>query len=270
MDYIRSKKSLGQHFLKDKNVAEKIVNSLTLNNYSGILEIGPGTGILTEFILNLGFEEVYFIEIDSSAVEILNRKFPDVKNRIIHEDFLNLNLKSLFRDKFAVIGNLPYNLSSQVLFKILDNRDQVIEVVCMIQKEVAERISSPPGNKNYGILSVLLQSYYNIEYLFTVDELVFIPKPKVKSSVIRLLRNDRKELNCDPILYKRIVKTGFNQRRKILRNSLKSILLNLELNDKIFQLRPEQLTVDQFIYLTNIIDESLKSVNPLKASNNAV
>ena len=256
MDFIRKKKSLGQHFLTDKNVAGKIVGSLTLKGYSGILEIGPGTGILTEFIVSLGMQEIFFVEIDSSAVKVLNNTFPGIKNRIIHDDFLKMDLNSLFTGKFAIIGNLPYNLSSRILFKILDYREQVAEVVCMVQKEVAERISSPPGSKEYGILSVLMQAYYNVEYLFTVDRNVFSPRPKVKSSVLRFLRNDRKELNCNPELFVKVVKKGFNQRRKILRNSLKSILLNLEAENQLFQLRPEQLTVDQFVDLTNIIDKN--------------
>jgi 16S rRNA (adenine1518-N6/adenine1519-N6)-dimethyltransferase len=259
MVFIKTKKSLGQHFLKDKNVAGKIVSSLTLKNYSCILEIGSGTGILTELIVNLGVQETFFVEIDSNAVKILSKNFPDIKDKIIHDDFLKLDLKSLFPAKFAIIGNLPYNLSNQIFFKILNYKDQVVEVVCMVQKEVAERISSSPGSKEYGILSVLLQAYYDIEYLFMVDRNVFYPKPKVKSSVLRFLRNDRKELNCNPELFVQIVKKGFNQRRKILKNSLKSILLNLEADNPLFQHRPEQLTVDQFVDLTNFIDNNSKS-----------
>jgi len=262
MSFFKPKKSLGQHILLDTNIARKIVNSLTLKHYSGILEIGPGTGILTEFILKLGIENIYFVEIDTSAIEILKRKFTEHKKRIIHEDFLKLNLELLFPGKFAIIGNFPYHLSSQIFFKILDNKDKVTEVVCMVQKEVAERISSSPGNKNYGILSVLLQTYYNIDCLFNVNESVFYPRPKVKSSVLRLLRNDRKEPECDKELFFRVVKAGFNQRRKILRNSLKSILLNLEINDSLFKMRPEQLTVEEFIDLTIIIEEAVKNNNP--------
>ena len=270
MNFFKPKKSLGQHILQDTNIAKKIVNSLTLKHYSGILEIGPGTGILTEFILNLGIENIYLVEIDSSAVEILQRKFAEHKERIIHEDFLKLNLELLFPNKFAIIGNFPYNLSSQIFFKILDNKDKVTEVVCMVQKEVAERISSSPGNKDYGVLSVLLQTYYNIDYLFTVNESVFHPRPKVKSSVIKLLRNVRKELECDKKLFFSVVKAGFNQRRKILRNSLKSILLNLEINDSLFQMRPEQLAVEEFIDLTIKIEQAVKNINHLKVNNNAI
>ncbi len=265
MSSFKPKKSLGQHILLDTNIAKNIVNSLTLKHCSGILEIGPGTGILTELILKLGMENIYLVEIDSAAVEILQGKFAEHKQRIIHGDFLNLNLELLYPGKFAIIGNLPYNLSSQIFFKILDNKDKVEEVVCMVQKEVAERISSPPGNKDYGILSVLLQLYYNIEYLFTVNETVFYPRPKVKSSVLRLLRNSREELECDRKLFFRVVKAGFNQRRKILRNSLKSILLNLEINDSIFQKRPEQLTVEEFIDLTVKIEGAIKNINHLKS-----
>ncbi len=265
MSFFKPKKSLGQHLLKDANIAKKIVNSLTFKEYSDILEIGPGTGILTEFIIKTGIENIYLVEIDSSAIEILNRKFAEYKKRIIHEDFLKLDLDSLFPGKFAIIGNLPYNVSSQIFFKILDKKDKVVEIVCMVQKEVAERISSSPGNKDYGILSVLLQSYYNIEYLFTVNESVFYPRPKVKSSVLRLLRNDRKEVECDKELFFRIVKTGFNQRRKILRNSLKSILLNLEIYDSRFQMRPEQLTVEQFIDLTIKIEKAVNKTGHFKS-----
>jgi 16S rRNA (adenine1518-N6/adenine1519-N6)-dimethyltransferase len=270
MSFFKPKKSLGQNILQDTNIARKIVNSLTLKNYSGILEIGPGTGILTEFILKLEIENIYLVEVDSSAIEILERKFTGHKKRIIHEDFLKLKLELLFPGKFAIIGNFPYNLSSQIFFKILDNKDKVTEVVCMVQKEVAERISSSPGNKDYGILSVLLQTYYNIDYLFTVNESVFYPQPKVKSSVIRLLRNNRKELECERELFFRVVKAGFNQRRKILRNSLKSILLNLEINDSLFQMRPEQLTVKEFIDLTIKIEEAVKNINHSKLNKNAI
>jgi 16S rRNA (adenine1518-N6/adenine1519-N6)-dimethyltransferase len=260
MIFLKPKKSLGQHFLKDINIARKIVSNLTLKNCENILEIGPGTGILTGFVLKLGMKQICLVEIDSSAVEILKRKYYSANCKIIHGDFLKMDLGSLFPGKFAIIGNLPYNVSSQIFFKIIDHKDKVAEVVCMVQKEVAERISSPPGNRDYGILSVLLQAYFNIEYLFTVNETVFVPRPKIKSSVLRLSRNDRKELGCDEELFKRIVKTGFNQRRKILRNSLESILLNLEINDGLFTMRPEQLSVDQFVEITNKIEAKLKGM----------
>ena len=235
------------------------MNSLTLKGYSGILEIGPGTGILTEFILKLGIQKFYMVEIDASAIKILDSKFTEQRGKIIHEDFLKLDLELLFPERFAIIGNFPYNVSSQIFFKILGHKDKVTEVICMVQKEVAERISSAPGNKEYGILSVLLQTYYNIEYLFTVNESVFVPRPGVKSSVLRLTRNERNELECDEKLFFQVVKTGFNQRRKILKNSLKSILLNLELNEIYFKMRPEQLSVEKFIELTNTIEQMRNS-----------
>ena len=262
MIFLKPKKSLGQHFLKDANIARKIAGSLTLKGYTDILEIGPGTGILTEFILELGMRQVCLVEIDSSAVEILKKKYDSQNSKIIHGDFLKMDLESLFPGKFAIIGNLPYNVSSQIFFKIIEHKDKVSEVVCMVQKEVGERIGSAPGNRDYGILSVLLQAYFNIDYLFTVNETVFVPRPKVKSSVLRLSRNERRELACDEELFKRVVKTGFNQRRKILRNSLRSILLNLEIYDELFVMRPEQLSVDQFVEITNKIEE--KSGDMLK------
>jgi 16S rRNA (adenine1518-N6/adenine1519-N6)-dimethyltransferase len=268
MIFLKPKKSLGQHFLKDTNIARKIVGSLTLKGYTDILEIGPGTGILTEFILKLDMRQICLVEIDSSAVEILKKKYNCQNSRIIHGDFLKMDLGTLFPGKFAIIGNLPYNVSSQIFFKIIENKDKVEEVICMVQKEVAQRISSPPGKRDYGILSVLLQAYFNIEYLFTVNETVFVPRPKVKSSVLRLLRNERKELPCDEELFKRVVKAGFNQRRKVLRNSLKSILLNLEIYDELLAMRPEQLSVDQFVEITNKIEE--KSGDMLKTRNNAI
>jgi 16S rRNA (adenine1518-N6/adenine1519-N6)-dimethyltransferase len=255
MIFLKPKKSLGQHFLKDTNIARKIVGSLTLKGYTDILEIGSGTGILTEYILKLGMRQICLVEIDSSAVEILKKKYDCQNSKIIHGDFLSMDLGSLFPGKFAIIGNLPYNVSSQIFFKIIEHKDKVAEVICMVQKEVAQRISSPPGTRVYGILSVLLQAYFNIEYLFSVNETVFVPQPKVKSSVLRLTRNERKELRCNEELFKRVVKTAFNQRRKILRNSLKSILLNLEIYGELFAMRPEQLSVGQFIEITNKIEK---------------
>jgi 16S rRNA (adenine1518-N6/adenine1519-N6)-dimethyltransferase len=255
MTFLKPKKSLGQHFLKDTNIARKIAGSLTLKGYTDLLEIGSGTGVLTEFILKLGMRQICLVEIDSSAVEILKKKYDCQNSKIIHADFLSLDLGSLFPGKFAIIGNLPYNVSSQIFFKIIEYKEKVAEVICMVQKEVAQRISSPPGKRDYGILSVLLQAYFNIEYLFTVNETVFVPRPKVKSSVLRLSRNEKKELGCNEELFKRVVKTAFNQRRKILKNSLKSILLNLEIYDEVFAMRPEQLSVGQFVEITNKIEE---------------
>lgn len=256
MQILKPRKSLGQHFLKDKNIARKIVGALKAEGCKSIVEIGPGTGILTEFLLKNNTIPVCFVEIDDNAVKLLTEKFPDISNRLIHFNFLDLDLSLNFQPPLAVIGNLPYNISSQIFFKILDNRNIVKEVVCMIQKEVAQRISSLPGNKNYGILSVLLQSYYNIEYLFTVKPEVFYPPPKVNSGVIRLVRNGINHLPCNEALFFRVVKTAFNQRRKILKNSLKTLLAENVTADPILMKRPEQLSVDDFVYLTHSLCEA--------------
>jgi len=254
MTIVKPKKSLGQHFLKDLNVAERIAQ--TLDAYKGmpILEIGPGMGVLTNFLLDYG-HNLKVVELDRDSVSYLNENFPDLSGRIIAEDFLNLDLDRIYDEPFCVIGNYPYNISSQIFFKVLENKDKIPCCSGMIQKEVAERLASKPGKKAYGILSVLMQAYYDIEYLFTVDEHVFNPPPKVKSAVIRFTRNKVTGLNCDEILFKRVIKTGFNQRRKTLRNSLKPLLgsecpITL---DPIFNLRPEQLSVEQFVQLTNMV-----------------
>lgn len=251
--FMKPKKSLGQHFLKDENIARKIVGSLT-GNFSNILEIGSGKGVLTKYLINNKKLNPFFIETDSKSVDFLKNVFPGYKNRIIHADFLKYDLNQLFSEPFAIIGNLPYNISSQIFFKILKYKNNIPEVVCMIQKEVAERIASPPGNKKYGILSVLLQAYYKIEYLFTVSENVFIPPPKVKSAVIRLNRNSTYQLDCDEKLFFKVVKAGFNQRRKTLRNALKSF--NFDKKESLTELlskRAEQLGVDDFVRITNNI-----------------
>lgn len=250
---VKPKKGLGQHFLTDKNIALKIVNSLSWKDYDSVLEIGPGMGVLTGYLLENKNKNLRFVEIDRASVAYLNQKFPDIGDQIISRDALELEMDQVFGQPFAIIGNFPYNISSQLFFKILESRDLVIETICMIQKEVASRIASPPGSKEYGILSVLLQAYYDIEYLFTVPPQVFNPPPKVQSAVIRLRRNDRKQLECSDELFKKVVKTGFNQRRKTLRNSLKNILLNLETTDPVFQKRPEQLGVDEFVQLALLI-----------------
>jgi 16S rRNA (adenine1518-N6/adenine1519-N6)-dimethyltransferase len=251
MNYVRPKKSLGQHFLTDKNIARKIVDSLT---FSGdVLEIGPGKGILTDFLLERCHENLKVIEVDGESVEYLKENSKLKSSQIIHEDILTFNVKTLFSGYYAVIGNFPYNIGSQIFFKILDNRNQVKEVVCMIQKEVAQRIAEKPGSKVYGILSVLLQTYYKIEYLFTVNESVFLPPPNVKSAVIRLTRNERKELGCDEKLFFMVVKTAFNQRRKTISNSIKSLLCGKKFDHPLLTKRPEQLSVDEFIALTNLI-----------------
>lgn len=257
MGYVRAKKNLGQHFLKDLNIAKKIVAGLKADNVSKVLEIGPGMGVLTQYLLQKDAFETLVVEIDTESVAYLKENYPNLSDRIIGEDFLKYDLSKIFNESFAVIGNFPYNISSQIFFKILEHRDQVPEVVGMIQKEVAERMSAVPGNKTYGILSVLMQAFYDIEYLFTVSEKVFDPPPKVKSAVIRMTRNTTSDLECDEKLFFRVVKTGFNQRRKTLRNSLKSILGEHKLEDELMAKRPEQLSIEQFVYLTNKIQELL-------------
>ncbi len=253
MDHIIPKKRLGQHFLKDDNIAAKIVDSLGESN-SNILEIGPGEGILTKHLLQKKGIHLNLVEVDREAVELLKNKYPDLRNNIIKGDFLKIDLSSYFDQPFAVIGNFPYNISSQILFRILANRSLIPEVVCMLQKEVAERISSPPGNKQYGILSVLLQAFYDIKLLFTVSEKVFFPPPKVLSAVISLNRNSRNSLDCDESLFFKVVKTAFNQRRKTMRNSLSPLVKDKsELSDTIFNKRPEQLSVNDFVFVSKLI-----------------
>ena len=251
MQAVRPKKALGQHFLTDQSVAQAIVASL--QSRGPVLEVGPGTGVLTKYLLQDPDIELKVVELDSESVRYLLEHYPKLAPSLYEADFLKLDLKKLFPGHFAVIGNFPYNISSQIFFKVLDYREQVPEVVCMIQKEVAERMAAGPGSKTYGILSVLMQAWYDIEYLFTVGEGAFLPPPKVKSAVIRLTRNDRSSLPCDEDLFKRVVKTTFNQRRKTIRNSLKPILATLpKLPDFIPYLdaRPEQLSVEEFVELT--------------------
>lgn len=255
MQHIKAKKSLGQHFLTDNNIALKIVQSLTADPSHTILEIGPGTGALTRFLLP-DKKNFHAIEIDDESIQFLKKEFPE-HDFIIKGDILKTDL-SKFASPVSLIGNFPYYISSQIFFRFLEFRDSIDEVVCMIQKEVAERIASPPGNKTYGILSVLLQTYFNLEYLFTVHEHCFSPPPKVKSAVIRLTRNERKELPCDFKLFKMVIKQSFNQRRKTLRNSLKNICLNLDKNSEIFSKRPEQLSIEDFIELTQLIEKCRK------------
>ena len=251
MQAVRPKKALGQHFLTDQSVAQAIVASL--QSRGPVLEVGPGTGVLTKYLLQDPDIELKVVELDSESVRYLLEHYPKLASGLYEADFLKLDLKKLFPGHFAVIGNFPYNISSQIFFKVLDYREQVPEVVCMIQKEVAERMAAGAGSKTYGILSVLMQAWYDIEYLITVGEGAFLPPPKVKSAVIRLTRNDRSSLPCDEDLFKRVVKTTFNQRRKTIRNSLKPILATLpKLPDFIPYLdaRPEQLSVEEFVELT--------------------
>ena len=252
---VRAKKNLGQHFLKDKNIAQKIVESLQSENLDKVLEIGPGMGILTQFLLQNKTYETSVVEIDRESVEYLRQHFPELNDRIISDDFLKLNLHNYYTEPFAIIGNFPYNISSQIFFKVLEYRNQIPEVVGMLQKEVAERLAAPPGSKTYGILSVFLQAYYTIEYLFTVDQEHFNPPPKVKGGVIRLTRNQTAHLDCDEKLFKGVVKMAFNQRRKTMRNSLGSMILNDELKaNPIFNKRPEQLGVAEFVTLVRLIE----------------
>jgi 16S rRNA (adenine1518-N6/adenine1519-N6)-dimethyltransferase len=259
MAFVKAKKSLGQHFLTDINIARRVVESLS-SGCSNVLEIGPGMGILTQYLFQSGTYKTIAIDIDKDSAEYLEGKFPEHTGQIIHGDFLNTDLTKFFPDeKFAIIGNFPYNISTQILFRILWYKHLVPEVVGMFQKEVALRIAAPPGSKTYGITSVLLQVYYDIEYLFTVDEHVFNPPPKVKSAVIRLTRNGVEKLNCDEELFVKIVKAGFNQRRKMLRNSIKSFILDGGISHPFLEKRPEQLSISEFVELTNSISQSQKN-----------
>ena len=254
MSKVRAKKHLGQHFLKDMQIAERIAQSLGEDAPRTVLEIGPGMGVLTQFLLQNSTMDVHVIEIDKESVAFLKEHYPELEERIIEGDFLKVNLTDYFTQPISIIGNFPYNISSQILFKLIDYRNQIPELVGMFQKEVAQRVAAKPGSKTYGILSVLLQAYFNIDYLFTVHEHVFDPPPKVKSGVIRVHRNNVESLACNEKLFKRVVKQGFNQRRKTLSNSLKSILVNLKPEDEIFKKRPEQLSVEEFVELTNKVE----------------
>ncbi len=294
---IRAKKALGQHFLKDESIARRITESLILPDKgqgnikntlqtinpedhlhpgSGdqqgknkeenpasilqVLEIGPGTGVLTKYLLGNPRIKLELAEIDTESVDYLRSNYPQLLYTLQKRDFLTMPLDNLFKEEFAIIGNFPYNISSQIFFKILDHKERISQVVCMLQKEVAERLASPPGNKSYGILSVLLQAWYNIEYLFTVNENVFLPPPKVKSGVIRLTRNSRTSLDCDHGLFRQIIKTCFNQRRKTIRNSIKPVTTakGVTLPDnKLLDMRPEQLSVEQFVELTKLVSSNL-------------
>lgn len=258
MQQVKPKKSLGQHFLTDMGIAKAIAD--TLLEYKGVpvIEVGPGMGVLTKFLIDEG-HQIKVVELDGESVEYLNKNFPLLRDNIIGEDFLQMDLDSIFEGKVCVIGNYPYNISSQIFFKILDYKDKVVCCSGMLQKEVAERIAAPPGSKTYGILSVLLQAWYNVEYLFTVPEHVFNPPPKVKSGVIKLVRNDVTALGCDERLFKSVIKTSFGQRRKTLRNSMRGFFPKEcdVLKNEIFNKRPEQLSVAQFIELTNIVSENM-------------
>jgi 16S rRNA (adenine1518-N6/adenine1519-N6)-dimethyltransferase len=251
MEKVKAKKHLGQHFLKDEGVAKNIADTLQLKGYEDILEIGPGMGVLTKYLLEKPVT-TYVVEIDNESVEYLESHYPKLLGKIIAKDFLKYDINEVFEGKqFAIIGNFPYNISTQIVFKALELRNQIPEFSGMFQKEVAQRICEKKGTKAYGILSVLVQAFYDAEYLFTVDENVFIPPPKVKSGVLRLTRKEHFTLPCSEKMFFRVVKTGFQQRRKTLRNSLKTMNLSDELRqDTIFDLRPEQLSVADFINIT--------------------
>lgn len=259
MSNVKPKKHLGQHFLTDQNIAQKIVDQLTLpDGVSDVLEIGPGMGVLTKYLLQHNAYRTTVVDIDRESIAYLKEHFPELGDRIISADFLKTDLRTLFPGKFAIIGNFPYNISSQIFFKVLEQRDVVPEVVCMIQKEVAERLASPPGSKAYGILSVLLQAFYTIDYKFTVHENVFNPPPKVKSAVISLVRNKVERLDCNEVLFKQVVKLSFGTRRKTLRNSLRSFNLPPEVTTQpVFDKRAEQLSVEDFVALTNMVEQNI-------------
>lgn len=261
MTRVKPKKALGQHFLTDLSVASRIASTMDVAPDLPLLEIGPGMGVLTQFLLKKG-RDLKVVEIDSESVEYLEREFPALDGRIIEGDFLKLDLDKIFGDsQFGVIGNYPYNISSQIFFKILDYKDLVQVCSGMLQREVAERLAAREGTKARGILSVLLQAWYDVEYLFTVSEHVFNPPPKVKSGVIIMRRNDVRSLGCDEALFRTVVKTTFGQRRKTLRNSLRGLLpAGVQLPDTAMMgLRPEQLSVAQFIELTNLVNELRKA-----------
>ncbi len=258
MKNVKAKKHLGQHFLTDEKIAQNIVDSLT-DLKTKVLEIGPGMGVLTKYLVEKEGLDVELVELDTESVDYLNEHFPMLKGKIISGDFLKMDLNTISDSSFNIIGNFPYNISSQIFFKVLDYKEKIPQVVGMLQKEVAERLASPPGSKVYGILSVFLQAYYTVEYLFTVPEHVFNPPPKVKSGVIRLIRNDVEKLDCDEKLFFRVVKAGFNQRRKTLSNSLKAIPFNRDTLSEcsLFSKRPEQLSVSEFVELTKFIESNL-------------
>ena len=269
MGLVKPKKFLGQHFLKDLSIAKDIADTVDECPGLPILEVGPGMGVLTQFLMEKG-REVKVVELDFESVTYLRENFPALKGNIIEDDFLKLKLEKLFDGRpFVLTGNYPYNISSQIFFKMLDYKDLIPCCTGMIQKEVAERIAAGPGSKTYGILSILIQAWYKVEYLFTVHEHVFNPPPKVKSAVIRMTRNETKELGCNERLFKLIVKTTFNQRRKTLRNSISSILEkgNPLSNDPVFNKRPEQLSVQEFIELTNRVETALKDKADIDCGN---
>lgn len=249
---VRPKKALGQHFLTDQNIARKIVDQLS-PDVETVVEVGAGTGVLTQYMVQDILDKFYVIEIDKESVAYLKTHFPQLGDRLVEGDFLKADLSRFGQRNMAIIGNFPYNISSQIFFQVLKYKEQVVEVVGMVQKEMAERMAAREGSKTYGILSVLMQAWYDIDYLFTVHENVFNPPPKVKSAVIKMRRNAVTDLGCDEKLFVNIVKQAFNQRRKTLRNSLRSLLSPDIIGNAIFDQRPEQLSVQEFIALTNLI-----------------
>lgn len=261
MGEVRAKKSLGQHFLTDLNIAQKICASLSESGDGlprDVLEVGCGTGVLTQYLLRRDDITTYGAEIDRESIEYLNAHFPEFTPRLAEGDFLQMDLRSRFPDGVRIIGNFPYNISSQIFFKIIENRNLIPECVGMIQREVAQRIAEPPGSREYGILSVLIQAWYDTEYLFTVSEKVFNPPPKVKSAVIRLRRNGTLSLGCDEALFVRVVKASFGQRRKMLRNSLRSVFGDFGgASHPLFGARAEQLKIADFVDLTNWVKEHI-------------
>ena len=257
MSNVKPKKYLGQHFLNDENIAKKVVDSLSLSNYLNVLEIGPGTGVLTKYLIKKNIN-LKLVEIDNESVEFLKTHLSIDPLIILQHDFLKLDLSNIFTENFAIIGNFPYNISTQIIFKVLEYKNSVPELIGMFQKEVAERICEKKGSKKYGILSVLTQAYFDTQYLFSVPASVFTPPPKVISAVIRLVRKEQIDINYNEKLFFKVVKLSFQQRRKTLRNSLKSFnLSDILREDAIFDLRPEQLSVRDFIYITDLIDKNI-------------
>lgn len=252
---VRPKKSLGQHFLKDMDVARQIAGTLDAYKHLPVLEVGGGTGVLTQFLLEAG-HDLTVVELDMESVDYLEQHFPALEGRILADDFLQMDISRRFSSPFCVTGNYPYHISSQIFFKVLEYKDSIPCCSGMIQREMAARLAAGPGSRTYGIISVLIQAWYDVEYLFTVDEKVFDPPPKVKSAVIRMTRNKRTDLGCDANLFRTVVRTSFNQRRKTLRNSLKPVLGNdcPDYSLSVFDKRPEQLSVEQFIELTHIAE----------------
>lgn len=258
MNPVRPKKALGQHFLTDLNIAQRIVEQLS-PDVESVIEVGAGTGVLTQYMVADIMDKFYVIEIDTESIDYLRAHFPMLGDHLIHGDFLRADLTRYGQQNMAIIGNFPYNISSQIFFQVLKYKESVVEVVGMVQKEMAERMAAKEGSKTYGILSVLMQAWYDIDYLFTVHENVFNPPPKVKSAVIKMRRNATSDLGCNENLFVTIVKQAFNQRRKTMRNSLRSLISPDIIENEVFNKRPEQLSVQDFIALTNLIDGRAKT-----------